>query len=67
MSRMSCFSSICSLLISVGVPSRFTLKGSIITYPPFGDRNSLWAALNIRKREQSVKGNWPTAYVKHFV
>jgi len=59
MSRMRCFRSIFSLLISVGMPSRFTLKGSIITYPPFGDRNWLWAALNIRKREQYVKGNWP--------
>lgn len=55
MSRMSCLRSIFSLLISVGIPSRFTLKGSIITYPPFGDRNWLWAALNIRKREHSVK------------
>ena len=59
MSRMRCFRSIFSLLISVGIPSRFTLKGSIITYPPFGDRNLLWTALNIRKREWYVKENWP--------
>jgi hypothetical protein len=56
MSRMRCFRSILSLVISVEIPSRFTVKGSMITYPPFGDRNLLWTALNIRKRELHVKG-----------
>ena len=59
MSRMRRFRSIFSLLISVGIPSRFTLKGSTTTYPPFGDRNSLWTALNIRKRKYYVKGKLP--------